>query len=462
MPFDSARAEIRFGCGLSPRIAPVRSIEEMIERLNGPDHAAQRFVIPDYDTFKPRIVSYNELKRARRKMKTEQEKRAAAEEIKVLRRAARGEEASWLGQSLLRRALSEDGFRERLVAFWADHFTAASQVGGLMNFAQAPYIEQVIRPNVAGRFPDMLRAVATQPFMLSYLDQHTSIGPGSRIALTKRKGKGLNENLAREMFELHTLGVGGPYSQHDVRQLAELLTGLSYDAKMGFRYKTGWAEPGPETVLGVSYGGKTGKLDDVLMAFDDLARHPATAAHLARKLVVHFVSDDPDQALVDHITQQFTETDGDLVAVYTAMLEHPAAWDASKGNVKPPIEFVGSALRALDIVPRQMPVGSLKKMRDTMLTPMALMGQQWARPLGPDGWPEVDAEWITPQRLAARLQWAMTVPVLIRRVLPDPREFVQTALGNTAPQRVRFAASAAENRVEGVGLTLASPAFQRT
>ncbi len=462
MLFDSERAEIRFGCGLSPRIAPVRSIEEIINRLNGPDNAAQRFVIPDYDTFKPRIVSYNELLRARRKMRTDKEQQMATEEIKLLRRTASGDEASWLGQSLLRRALSEDGFRERLVAFWADHFTAASQGGGVMKFAQAPYIEQVIRPNVAGRFSDMLRAVATQPFMLFYLGQHTAIGPYSRIALTKKKGKGLNENLAREMLELHTLGVGGPYTQHDVRQLAELLTGFSYDAKMGFKYKPGWAEPGPETVLGVSYGGTKGRLDEVLMAFDDLARHPATASHLSRKLAVHFVSDDPDQALVDHMTQQFTKSDGDLVAVYTAMLEHPAAWDASKGNVKPPVEFVGSALRALDITPRQIPVGRPKKMRDTMLTPMTLMGQQWARPLGPDGWPEADAEWVTPQRLAARLQWAMTVPVLIRKVLPDPRAFVQTALGSTAPQRVRFAASATENRVEGVGLILASPTFQRT
>lgn len=462
MGFDPERAEIRFGCGLSPEIASVRSVDDMLARLSGPDTAAQRFVIPDFDTFKPRIVNFRKKNRARRAAKTDEARQVAADEIKQLRRGGARDALDWLGQSLLRRALTEDGLRERLVAFWADHFTATGRGGNMLRYAQAPYIEQVIRPHVAGRFSDMLRAVAMQPFMLFYLDQHTSIGPGSHVALTKRKGRGLNENLAREMLELHTLGVGGPYDQNDVRQLAELLTGFSYDAKMGFKYRAKWAEPGPETVLGVSYGRQKGRLEDVLAAFDDLARHPATAAHLARKLAVHFVSDDPDRALIDHMTLRFRETDGDLAAVCAAMLEHPAAWDTTKGNVKPPIDFIGSAMRALDIVPRHMPVDKPRKMRDTVLTPLALMGQQWSSPLGPDGWPEMDAEWITPQRLAARLQWAMTVPFLMRRVLPDPRKFVQTALGSTAPESVKFAAGAAETRAEGVGLTLASPAFQRT
>ncbi len=463
MQFDPERAEIRFGCGLSPQVSPAPSVAAMIERLTGPDQAAQRFVIPGYDMLRPRIVSYNKLNRARRSMKSAETKTQAADDLKALRRGLAKEEVKWFGQSLLRRALTKDGFRERLTAFWADHFTAVGRAGGLMKFMQAPYVEQVIRPNVTGRFSDMLTAVATQPFMLLYLDQHASVGPGSRFAQSrKRRGKGLNENLAREMLELHTLGVGGPYDQEDVSQLAELLTGFGYNAEMGFQYRPNRAEPGAETVLGVRYGGQMGRLKDVLAAVDDLARHPATAAHLARKLVVHFVSDDPEPALVDHITHRFLETDGDLLAVYTAMLEHPAAWDVGKSNVKPPIDFIGSALRALDIMPRSLPLGRVRQMRSMLLMPLALMGQQWAKPLGPDGWPEVDSEWITPQRLAARLQWAMTAPVRITRLLPDPRDFVQTALGGTAPESVRFAARAAENRVEGIGLILASPAFQRT
>lgn len=461
MSFDPERAAIRFGCGLSPRIAPPESAEQMLSRLTGPDRAAEAFPIPGFHVVAAHYLAIREARKAYKGSKT------AADQEKTLRARKRAERkmnrdaSEWFASTMLRRAKTRDGFRERLVAFWSDHFTAFEQ-GGPFRFSHVTYTEEAIRPYVASRFADLLRASATHPVMLRYLDQARSTGPNSPAAETNDKLGGLNENLAREMLELHTLGVNGPYTQSDVRQLAELLTGLSYRLERGFEFRPAYAEPGPETVLSVEYGGPgKARLEDIYAAFDDLARHPATARHIARKLAVHFVSDTPDEALVDTIAARYAETDGDLPEVYAAMLDHPAAWADQPGNIKQPMDFVGSSLRALDIVPRAMPIGRYGKTRKMFLTPLLLMGQEWGQPGGPDGWPEADAEWITPQRLSARLIWGMTVPFELRRVLPDPREFVETALGRRVPEEVRFAARAAETRAEGVGIVLASPAFQR-
>ena len=229
----------------------------------------------------------------------------------------------------------------------------------------------------------------------------------------------------------------------------------------GFSYRKSRAEPGEKTVLGRTYGTSGARLEGIFAALDDLARHPATAMHLARKIAVHFVSDTPDSALIDAMASRYRDTDGDLHAVYAAMLTHPSAWDFAQRNVKSPIDFVGSTLRALDVAPRQIQNAKPGRILNNLMMPLALMGQEYGSAPGPDGWPEADPQWITPQRLAARLQWAMGVPHLMRRVLPDPRDFVDIALGQDVPEEVRFAANAAEDRAEGVGLVLASPAFQR-
>lgn len=461
MVFDPERAEIRFGCGLSPRIAPVASLDAMLARLAGPDDMAARFPIDGLAALGPELDEFRKARVARRRAKTDADRKAAKDRQRDVHRAFRRRAAQSLSHSILRRVMAEDAMRERLTAFWGDHFTATGK-NNLMKNVQVAYIEDAIRPHVTGRFADMLKAVITHPFMLGYLDQNNSVGPGSKLATKSKKKRGLNENLARELLELHTVGKSGPYTQADVRQLAELLTGLTVTREVNFAFQPGFAEPGPETVLGKSYGGgKPAKLDEVLAVLDDLATHPATADHLARKLAVHFVTDAPDDGLVAHLAARFRDTGGDLPAVYAALLEHPAAWSGAPGNVKTPFDFISSGLRALAIVPEHLPTGRRTGMRDALLTPMALMGQPWGQAPGPDGWPEADIAWITPQRLAARLQWAMTTPFSLIRLLPDPREFVTTALGGSVPERLRFAVSAAESRAEGVGLILASPAFQR-
>ena len=457
MTFSPELAEIRFGYGLSPRIAPPATPLDMLQSVAAPDTMAQTYPIDGYAGFLPRVLKMRELRDIANR---DRSKKDALKAFRKARNETRNLGLKWTVATLMRATQSPGAFRERLVAFWADHFTAMGK-NGILLAAGATYIEDAIRPHVAGSFSDMLRAVVTHPVMLHYLDQNRSVGPGSAAARVKRRLDGLNENLAREVMELHTLGVGGPYTQDDVRQLAELFTGLSYDFKKGFRFKPRFAEPGYETVLGRQYGGDPARLAPVLQALDDLAAHPATAGHIARKLAVHFVSDTPDPDLVAQIEARFGETGGNLMALYSALLEHPAAWSGTLSNVKPPVDFIASTWRALAVRPDhalEIKPGDIRRLVER---PLQLMGQPWQRPNGPDGWPEQDAAWITPQGVSARLRWAMSAPGLLQPDLPDPRRFVDQALGGFATRTVRFAAASAESRAEAIGLVLASPAFQR-
>ncbi|MGH1466339.1 MAG: DUF1800 domain-containing protein [Cognatishimia sp.] len=456
--FDPHIAEIRFGTGLSPMAKPPQGITAMLEGLTGTDPMADRFPIEPYDQFRHRVAAFNIVRRAERKNRGTALEEQKAQERKSLVKAARTTYATTFRNVLLRRIHSETGLRERLAFFWADHFTAHGKVM-IVKWATSSYIEEAIRPNISGTFADLLVAAVTHPLMLNYLDQQQSVGPNSKRATPKNK-RGLNENLAREVLELHTLGVDGPYNQEDVRQLAELFTGMGYDREGGFRFDTRAVEPGRETVLGKSYGANGG-LRDIQNALRDLAKHPVTARHIALKLVRHFISDTPDPQLVKALETTFLETGGDLLALYKTMLDHPASWDIRAQNVKPPLDFMASALRALDIGERYLARSREKDLRNILYLPLQIMGQPWEKPNGPDGWPEENSHWITPQFMAARLQWALAAPQALRKTLPDPRAFASAALGNRLTQDVRFAAQAAENRWEGIALVLASPAFQR-
>ena len=458
LSFTREIAEIRFGTGLSPRLRGPRDLEDMMRRLKGKDHAAQLYKIEPFEEFAERIARVSALWKIRRANRGSDAAEKATQDIGVEKRRARKAQQRWLWQALRRRAHTQDGLRERLAFFWGDHFTARGKVS-VMKRATSPYVESAIRPHVAGYFSDMLKAVIAQPVMLQYLDQKASVGPES--AAGKKKENGLNENFARELLELHTLGVGGPYSQADVTELAELLTGLTYNQDGVFGFREEFAQPGAETVLGQSYGGGAAALSDVHAALDDLARHPATARHLAQKMAVHFVSDRPDSELVDAMQGRYLETGGHLGEMVHAMLAQPVAWAPEFANVKQPIDFVGSALRALAVPNEALAVNDWKAIRLAFTVPMRLMGQTWEEPLGPDGWPEDDSEWITPQRFAARVDWAMNAPQGLLADLPDPRDFVTAALGRNVPDALQFAANAAEDKRTGVGLVLASPAFQR-
>ncbi|WP_417205519.1 DUF1800 domain-containing protein [Antarctobacter sp.] len=455
--FDPVLADIRFGCGRSPRIAAPDSVAALLAGLTAPDSAAAAHPIETYETFlATRLSPTFALGRIRNQEKGTPQADAAHRGIIKITQTGRTARVGWLVSHVARRITSDTPLRERLESFWADHFTARGKAN-VMQVSTSPYIESAIRPHLAGRFEDMLIAAATHPLMLHYLDQQASAGPNSPQAQRHPGKVGMNENLARELLELHTLGVNGPYSQDDVRQLAELLTGLTFTPDAGTVFRTALAEPGAETVLGRSYGGGPAVVEDIHAALRDLARHPATADHIAHKLAVHFVRDTPDPALVTAMAGVWRETGGDLPEVYRAMLDHPAAWDPAPGNAKMPLDYIASACRALDVPPKALAT----RAQMLLMEPLRLMGQVWQEPPGPDGLPEADEAWITPQGLAARLQWGFTLPQLMLDALPDPRDFVETALGARAPAEVRFAASAAETRADGIGVVLASPAFQR-
>ena len=360
---------------------------------------------------------------------------------------------------LARAVAAEDGYRERLVRFWTDHFTVSSR-RGLQRPLLSAFGDDAIRPHVAGRFADMLRAAVLHPAMLGYLDQTASVGPGSTFGL--RRGAGVNENLARELLELHTLGVDGGYSQADVRQMALLLTGLAVNGLQGTVFEPKRAEPGAETVLGRRYGGDgPARIEDILTLLDDLAAHPATARHLSWKLAVHFVADEPDPGLVADLTAEWLASGGDLYRMAVALCAHPAALSPVLAKARQPFDFIVAALRALDVDPQTVMGWTDRDLRRIALQPMALMGQRWQTPGGPDGWPEAVSAWITPQALATRIDWAMTVPAVLRDPLPDARAFVDLALADMADDRLRALVAGSESNIEGVGLVLASPAFNR-
>lgn len=470
--FDPVTAATRFGTGLSPLGDPPASASEMIAALTGPDLVAAALPIPPYAQAFPAPADFQDVNRRRNEARKSGDADALArldEDYRALLQAMRDAQRAVQLATLARGVAARDGLRERLTRFWADHFTVRAT--GVAGHLVAPFVEEAIRPHVAGRFADMLIAVTTHPMMLLYLDQVQSRGPNSPAAINAaRRGTsaGLNENLARELLELHTLGVDGPYSQGDVRELAELLTGLTHRPQDGFFFEPRFAEPGSETVLGVTYG-EASSLETVLQALRDLAAHPGTTRYVGRKLAVHFVSSEPDPDLVATLAATFEATGGDLGAVTAALLEHPASWVPARdqpgglaaGKVKPPFDFVQSALRALGVAPDRILALDLREAGRLVLRPLAAMGQAWEAAPGPDGWPEAAAQWVTPHGMAARIDWAMRVPERLAAPLPDPRDLVRAALGPEAPAEVVFAAGAAETRAEGVGVVLASAAFQR-
>jgi len=422
----------------------------MLAALSGPDDMAKRHPTFGFGAALPMMARANE---ARKKARQDPAQRAAYQS--AIREVSLAAESN-VRAEFARCLDAQDTFRERLCAFWTDHFTTKAR-----SAAERPLpgtlTHDAVRPHVAGRFEDMLIAATLHPAMLAYLDQSASIGPLSAVG--KRRGRGVNENLAREVMELHSLGVGAAYAQADVRQMALLLTGLEANLKDGFMFHPNRAEPGAEVILGKAYGGDG--LVPIKAALVDLARHPATAAHIAGKLATHFVADQPDPDLVAAMTAAYVASGGALLDVYAAMLNHPAAWSLRQMKARPPVEFVLAALRALGMTGdalKRMGRGPFSRM---ILKSMALMGQDWQNPVGPDGWSEAAEAWITPQGLGARISWAMEVPGRLVRPMPDPVAFAGHSLGPAADARLVWAAARAESLREGVGLVLASPAFNR-
>lgn len=443
---------LRFGDGLPLAPGAATDPEALVAALSAPDALAAAFPRPGLGDA---LAFFREGTKALRDVKKNQNE-TTKQAIEDAKRKVRLSHLASVQMAVARAVDATDGFRERLVRFWADHFTVRAKNRFQALFPGA-FVDEAIRPNLAADFPTLLRAAVLHPAMLNYLDQSASVGPNSRIG--KRQARGLNENLAREVIELHTLGVGSGYTQADVTQMAELLTGLTVSPEKGLVFRPDMAEPGAETVLGQVYdGARTAPIHAVL---DDIALRPDTARHIARKLAVHFVADTPDPALVAAMADAFLATGGNLPAVYRAMFAQPAAWASPLVKARQPVDFLVAALRGLGVAGQDVAAMPTTEVGRAIYNPLAAMGQPWQQPRGPDGWPEADAFWITPQLLAARVTWAMREPARLRQTLPDPSAFAARVLGSAADGRTVWAAARAETLADGVGVVLASPGFNR-
>ena len=342
------------------------------------------------------------------------------------------------------------GYRERLVWFWGNHFAVSSAGGGVRLLRPGPFEAEAVRPHVDGSFADMLLAVSTHWGMLAYLNGSASIGPLSRVGIGRERG--LNENWAREILELHTLGVDGGYAQNDVVVLAELLTGWrhkwsNHDDPGAFFFAAARHQPGPKTLLGKTY--PEDGFEQGVAALRDLARHPSTARHLATKLARHFIADDPPERLVRELTAVFLETDGDLAAVSQALLDSPEAVEAPPTKLRLPQEFLVAMLRAtgLELEPRLI---------DQMCR---VMGQPVWQPPGPDGFPDTADHWLSPEGMKRRLDVAMAVAERVDPTL-EPMAVLEGVIGDVASDDTRLAVARAESRQQAFALLFMSPEFQ--
>ena len=445
----STIAAIRFGYGFHPDQRTPRSGVALLEQMERGAKARLLFPMAGLQERRGQLDALIAERKANGKTPTFQKMR------KQMRRDGIRDAARMVFQ----RAASANGFFERLSAFWADHFTIAGRNAGQLFMAPA-FEPEAIRPHVTAHFGDMLVAVVRHPVMLNYLDQVSSFGPNSTAG--KRRGKGLNENLAREVLELHTLGVGGPYSQRDVRELAELLTGYGVHRGYGaFRFYEQRAEPGAELVLGKTYGGDPAKPEDAEDFLQDIATHDITARHMSAKLATHFMADQPPPGMVNAMASAWRSSGGHLPTVYAAMLEHRAAWRGPFAKIRQPVELVAASLRAMGMTARDLDRG---RGQDSIRLVRALrdLGQPLLQPPGPDGWPEEAEAWITPQGLAARLAYAGKVgQLLAKRSDADPRAFAEATLRDALRPETAFAVGGAPDRWEGFALLLASPEFNR-
>jgi uncharacterized protein (DUF1800 family) len=355
-------------------------------------------------------------------------------------------------------------FRERWALFWANHFTV-SAAKGMLRPLPGPFEREAIRPHAFSRFESLTKASSRHPGMLFYLDQAQSAGPDS--ALAQQAGRtttgdpaaaklGLNENLAREILELHTVGLEAGYHQTDVTEFARAMTGWSVGGVQEgwqagrYMYRPSAHEPGDRTVMKKVYR-NTGETQ-ALSIIVDLAGHSATARRLARKLAIHFVADDSSPVLVGKLEKAFISSGGDLAVVAGALIDADEAWEPQPAKFKTPYEFIISANRALGVSPSSPTL---------LVQPLTQMGQQPFAAPSPKGWPDDTATWASPDGLIKRLAWAEAFTQETSISAREPIKVAQDSLGARLTPSTAAAILGAESRPEAVAILFMSPEFQR-
>jgi uncharacterized protein (DUF1800 family) len=355
---------------------------------------------------------------------------------------------------LQRAVIADCGFLERLVVFWSNHFCISASKGELARIWAGSFEREAIRPHVLGRFGDMLKAVEQHPAMLFFLDNQQSLGPDSRAGQNRKRG--LNENLAREIMELHTLGVGGGYSQDDVTSLARIITGWTFAGRQGqlgppgsFVFNANAHQPGAQRLLGKVYENSGVAQGEAALA--DIARHPSTAKFIATKFARHFVADDPPPALVSRLQEVFRKSDGDLRALASALLDSDQAWQAPLIKLRSPYEFLVAAGRLLARIPEDP---------GQYLGGLNLLGQPLWSPAGPNGFPDTNAAWSAPEGMKLRLDISAQIASRLAGNI-DPRDLLELAAADAASPETRQTIERAESRQQALALLLMSPEFQR-
>ncbi|WP_284124886.1 DUF1800 domain-containing protein [Parerythrobacter aestuarii] len=358
---------------------------------------------------------------------------------------------------------SDTPFVERLVHFWSNHFAVSAAKAQALSLVGSAEFE-VIRPNVLGNFRTMLREASLHPAMLLYLDQVQSVGPGSPAARRGNRRQqnggqlGLNENLAREIMELHTLGVEAGYSQADVTEFARALTGYTFagfpqlrrakDLANGSAYARVIHEPGPRIIMGKRYAQEYAAQAQAVL--DDFASHPATARHIATKLARHFAADDPPPALVARLERAFIESDGDLPTVYRALIDAPEPWQLAGSKFRTPWEWSIGALRG---------VGSGGMNPRRFLGMQRELGQPVWGPPSPQGFPDTSNSWAAPDALIRRIE------VAARLAENAPTYDVAALAGRLFPEAINEttdrAIARAESPAQALALLLSSPEMMR-
>jgi uncharacterized protein (DUF1800 family) len=300
----------------------------------------------------------------------------------------------------------------------------------------------------------MLKAVEQHPAMLFFLDNQQSLGPESRAGENRKRG--LNENLAREIMELHTLGVGGGYSQDDVTSLARIITGWTFAGRQGqlgvpgsFVFNTNAHQPGPQRLMGKIY--EANGVAQGEAALVDIARHPSTAKFIATKFARHFVADGPPPALVARLQDVFVRSDGDLRALATALLDSDEAWQAPLTKLRSPYEFLVASGRLLARIPDDP---------GRYLNGLNVLGQPLWSPAGPNGFPDSNAAWAAPEGMKLRLDISAQIASRVADSI-DPRDLLEFAAADAASAETRRTIERAETRQQALALLLMSPEFQR-
>ena len=433
-------ATTRFGLGMGPgeaRLADAQVMAWLWNQVQGPQPT------PDFNGFSSAQANASALIDARKSG----DKDAAKEVQRGFKEVFIAEMRARLAHAIATPA----PFHERLVAFWSNHFTVSIQKGGVAGLAVA-YEREAIRPYVTGRFEEMLLAVAHHPAMLIYLDNAQSIGADSQAGM--RSGKGLNENLAREIMELHTLGVHGGYTQADVTAFARVLTGWTVGTPEsgnpgGFFFAPRRHEPGSQTILGRSYA-DTGEAQGIAV-LRDFAAHPATAQHIATKLARHFIADEPPATAVKQLADAFTQSGGDFKTIYRTLLSLAEAWSLTTPKVKSSYDLVVSAARLcadanLDIA--------------WCLQSLRFLGDMPFNATSPAGLPDIARDIAGPEAILRRVEWAQGAGgKLVSN--SSYSDLAALAIGPVMSDKTRTMLASAHDPREGLALLLGSPEFQR-